>query len=151
MNDALPHELCNCHALRRAARHVTQLYDRHLASHGLTVSQYALVARLARCGPRSIHGLAHELVMDRTTLARNLKPLERDGLVTLEIDANDRRSKSVAVTDQGRSLVALAQPAWEAAQRHFEAAFGSERAAELRELLHAVAEAELSSAEEVSA
>jgi DNA-binding MarR family transcriptional regulator len=143
MNESLPHEPCNCYALRRASRHVTQLYDQYLAPYGLTVSQYALVARLTRTGPRSIHQLAQELVMDRTTLARNLKPLERDGLVTLELDANDRRSKSVAVTEQGRSLLRRARPAWEAAQRQFEEAFGSARAAQLRDLLHAAAEAEL--------
>jgi len=143
MNEGLPLELCNCHALRRASRHLTQLYDRHLAPHGLTVSQYALVARLVRCGPRSIHVLAHELLMDRTTLARNLKPLERDGLISLEIDANDRRSKTVDVTELGRSIIRRAQPAWEAAQRHFEVAFGSARATQLRTLLQAVAECEL--------
>lgn len=138
-----PLDQCHCYALRRASRHVSQLYDQYLASHGLTISQYALVARLSRGGPRSIHDFARELGMDRTTLTRNLKPLERDGLLTLTVDVQDRRSRQVTVTERGRDRIQQATPAWEEAQRHFEQAFGSSQAATLRTLLHTVAATDL--------
>jgi hypothetical protein len=74
---------CNCLAVRQAARYVTQLYDRHLAASGLRTSQYGTLAKLKRRGPMAINELAAELVIDRTTLGRNIRPLERDGLITI--------------------------------------------------------------------
>ncbi|MGA9947175.1 MAG: MarR family winged helix-turn-helix transcriptional regulator, partial [Xanthobacteraceae bacterium] len=69
---------CNCLALRQAARHVTQIYDQVLAPSGLRATQYSILARLQRKGPMTNNALAAELVMDRTTLGRNILPLERD-------------------------------------------------------------------------
>jgi DNA-binding MarR family transcriptional regulator len=135
-----PPERCNCLALRKAARHVSQLYDRHLAPHGLRGTQFSIVAKLANGGPRSINELASELAMDRTTLGRNLLPLERDGIVSLTVDPQDRRGRRLAVTAQGRALLAQARPGWLAAQRQFEASFGAPRATAMRQLLHAVVE-----------
>src|SRR5262249_58617458 len=66
--------LCNCLALRQAARHATQLYDRHLAAEGLKTSQYSILAKLLRLGPQSIGALAHLMVIDRTTPTRALEP-----------------------------------------------------------------------------
>jgi DNA-binding MarR family transcriptional regulator len=143
MSDLPRMEACNCLALRQATRHVSQLYDRHLAPYGLTVSQFSIVARLSRRGPRSINELAHELVMDRTTLGRNLKPLERDGLVSVDVDPQDRRSRRLGVTAHGREVVDRARPAWEAAQREFETAFGGKQATALRSLLQEVVETDL--------
>jgi DNA-binding MarR family transcriptional regulator len=104
-------ERCNALALRQAMRHVSQFYDQHLAASGLKGTQYSIVARLSRGGPRSINDLARDLVMDRTTLGRNLRPLERIGLVSLEVDAADRRSRRPAVTEQGRAPYERARPA----------------------------------------
>src|SRR6266704_2253431 len=75
---------CNCLALRQAARHVTQFYDQFLAPTGLRTTQFSILARLRRMGPMTINALAADLVMDRTTLGRNILPLERDGLVAVE-------------------------------------------------------------------
>ena len=80
-SNELKPEVCNCLALRQAARVVTQLYDQHLAANGLRTTQYSILARLNRLGPMTINALAAELVMDRTTLGRNILPLMRDGLV----------------------------------------------------------------------
>ena len=65
---------CNCLALRQAARHVTQFYDQCLAPAGLRSTQYSILSRLARSGPMTINLLAADLVMDRTTLGRNIRP-----------------------------------------------------------------------------
>src|SRR5271157_2996991 len=76
--------LCNCQAIRQAARQVTQLYDRHLAPVGLRTTQFSLLARLERAGPLAINELAARMVMDRTTMGRALRPLQREGLVAID-------------------------------------------------------------------
>ena len=65
---------CNCLAVRQAARYITQFYDRYLVAAGLRTTQYGILVRLKRQGPMSIHALAAELVVDRTTLGRNIRP-----------------------------------------------------------------------------
>jgi DNA-binding MarR family transcriptional regulator len=92
---------CNCLALRQAARHVSQFYDQFLTASGLRTTQYSILARLQRKGPMSINALAAELVMDRTTLGRNILPLERDGLIAIRPGRIDRRSKDVQLTKAG--------------------------------------------------
>ena len=89
---------CNCLAVRQAARHITQLYDQFLAPSGLRTTQFSILAKLPRAGPMTINALAAEMVMDRTTLGRNILPLERDGLVTVAQGRHDRRSKELRVT-----------------------------------------------------
>src|SRR6516162_4558172 len=80
-------EDCNCFVVRSAARHVTQLYDQFLTPVGLHVTQFSILAKLKRLGPMTINALAKEMVMDRTTLGRNVQPLERDGLIKIEASA----------------------------------------------------------------
>ena len=130
---------CNCLALRQAARHVSQFYDQFLASSGLRTTQYSILARLQRKGAMTINALAAELVTDRTTLGRNLLPLQRDGLVAIEPGQSDRRSKEVRLTGEGSARFRSARKNWEEAQAQFETAFGAKRAKELRGLLHKVA------------
>jgi DNA-binding MarR family transcriptional regulator len=67
----------NCLAVRQAARYITQFYDRCLAAAALRTTQYGILARIKRQGPMSINTLAAELVVDRTTLGRNIRPVER--------------------------------------------------------------------------
>jgi DNA-binding MarR family transcriptional regulator len=129
---------CNCLALRQAARHVTQLYDQHLASTGIRTTQFSVLSRLRREGPMSINALAADLVMDRTTLGRNIQPLERDGLVAVAPGSKDRRRKELQLTDEGIRKLDAAAAGWAKAQSEFEQAFGSGRASELRDLLRAV-------------
>src|SRR6516164_8184236 len=132
-------EDCNCFAVRSAARHVTQLYDQLLAPVGLRVTQFSILAKLERKGPLTINVLADNMVMDRTTLGRNIRPLERDGLIRIEAAASDRRAKELHLTKAGENRLRAGLEAWEAAQARFEASFGGKRAAEMRTLLKAVA------------
>jgi DNA-binding MarR family transcriptional regulator len=132
-------EICNCAALRQAARHVTKLYDEALAPSGLGLNQYSILARLGRVGPSAIQDLARLLVMDRSTLGHLLRPLEARGLVTLEVSASDRRSRTIALTPAGAALVAETRPLWLEAQRRFESRFGAEAAGALRTVLKSVA------------
>jgi DNA-binding MarR family transcriptional regulator len=130
--------LCNSGALRRASRRVSQLYEETMAPIGLRVTQYSILRQIERAGPSALSELAQHLVMDRSTLGHNLRPLERDGLVELVVDPNDRRSRLIALTSAGRKKIAAALPLWNQAQQQFEAAFGQKRAEALRELLHEI-------------
>ena len=130
---------CNCLALRQAARHVSQFYDQFLAANGLRTTQYSILARLQRKGPMPINALAADLVMDRTTLGRNILPLQRDGLIVVRPGRIDRRSKDLQLTKAGAARLGAASAGWRQAQARFEAAFGRKRAKKLRALLHDVA------------
>ena len=142
----LNRELCNCLALRQAARHVTQFYDQFLAAAGLRTTQFSILARLQRLGPMTISALAADLVMDRTTLGRNLQPLERQRLVAVVKRRADRRSREIRLTDTGAERLRTAIEGWVKAQAGFEAVFGEQRSSELRALLHAVSASELEGA-----
>jgi DNA-binding MarR family transcriptional regulator len=134
---------CNCLAVRQAARYITQFYDRYLAAAGLRTTQYGILARLKRQGPMSINALAAELVVDRTTLGRNIRPLERDNLIAIEPDPSDRRSKILRLTKAGDARFRRAQKRWAEAQRRFEHVYGGRQASQLRENLRAVVASEL--------
>jgi len=136
--DGVPSSACYCQALRQAARRATAFYDAALAPVGLRVSQFGVLGRLHRYGPRSIQALAAELVMDRTTLGRNIRPLERDGLLCAIADPADRRSRLLSVTPRGAELVAAARPAWMTAQAEFEARYGAGPATRLQTALQDV-------------
>jgi DNA-binding MarR family transcriptional regulator len=134
---------CNCLAVRQAARYITQFYDRCLAAAGLRATQYGVLSRLNRQGPVSINMLAAELVVDRTTLARNIRPLERDGLIAIEPDPFDGRSKILRLTKAGEARFRRAEKHWVEAQKRFERAYGGRRASQLRESLRAVIASDL--------
>jgi DNA-binding MarR family transcriptional regulator len=140
---AAPSSECNCLALRQAARHITQFYDQCLAPSGLRTTQYSILVRLNRHGPMTINALASELVMDRTTLGRNILPLGRDGLITIVKGGSDRRRKELQLTPAGAERMSAARELWDAAQARFEAAYGAGRAADLRGLLGAVVTSDL--------
>ncbi len=127
---------------------MTQLYDRHLAASGLRTSQYGILAKLKRRGPMAINELAAELVIDRTTLGRNIRPLERDGLIIITSGRTDRRVKELRLTAAGDERFNQTREAWIAAQRSFETGFGPERSAELRGLLRALIDSGLISQSE---
>ncbi len=138
MSPRAPTEDCNCLAIRQAARQVTQLYDLALASTGLRATQFSILARLRRMGPRSMGDLAADLVMDRTTLGRNLLPLQRDKLISLVPSKEDRRSKEVHLTAEGQRRLEAADEGWSVAQRTFEEGFGRKRSGNLRDQLRAL-------------
>jgi len=136
-------EECNCFAVRSAARHVTQFYDQFLAPSGLRATQFAILARVKRLGPLTINVLASDMVMDRTTLGRNILPLERDGLIAVVPGKSDRRSKELRLTEAGAASQRSASKSWAQAQARFETAFGVKRAKALRTLLDGVTASEL--------
>jgi DNA-binding MarR family transcriptional regulator len=127
---------CNCAALRKASRRLSQLYDAALAPSGLKSTQFAIFYEILRASePPTISDLATALVMDQSTVGQNLRPLERDGLISLEHDATDRRRRHVKLTRKGRLRFAAAQPLWIGAQARFENSFGKHEAATLRATL----------------
>jgi len=136
-------EICNCLALRQAARHVTQFYDQFLRPTGLRASQFSILVQLRRDGPMTINALAAALLLDRTTLGRNLLPLQRAGLIAVRRGKTDRRSREVSLTSDGVERKRAGIKRWAAAQREFEARFGGKRSAELRGLMHAVTASDL--------
>jgi DNA-binding MarR family transcriptional regulator len=129
---------CNCFMVRSAARHVTQLYDQFLAPIRLHVTQFSILAKLKRLGPTTINALAKEMNMDRTTLGRNVLPLERDGLIKIEASATDGRAKVLHLTKEGDKRLQAGREAWGEAQARFENRFGAKRAADFRAMLRAV-------------
>jgi DNA-binding MarR family transcriptional regulator len=137
-DSSLKPEDCNCFVVRSAARHVTQLYDQFLAPVGLHVTQFSILAKLKRLGPMTINALAKEMIMDRTTLGRNVLPLERDGLIRIEASASDGRAKELHLTKAGEKRLLAGREAWERAQARFTDRFGANRAAEFRAMLRAV-------------
>ena len=136
-------EICNCQAVRAAARHITQAYDAFLAPVGLRTTQFSILGKLKRRGPLTINALAEEMVMDRTTLGRNILPLEREGLIAIRRGTADRRSKELELTEAGVARLRLATEAWEVAQARFERVFGEARSARLRATLREVAATDL--------
>ncbi|MGB6862405.1 MAG: MarR family winged helix-turn-helix transcriptional regulator [Pseudolabrys sp.] len=126
--DATP---CNCLALRQAARHISQLYDQHLAEVGLRTTQYSILSKLGRLGAMPISKLAVTMVMERTALSRAIGPLERDGLVKVGAGP-DGRTRSVKLTPTGQARLKAAAAHWRRAQKDFEIAVGAGNAADLR-------------------
>ena len=109
-------ETCACHRIRMASRAVTRRYDEALRPSGLRATQVALLAAIAAEGALSIAALARAVGMDRSTLTRNLAPLEAEGLLALGGEGF-RRSRTLAVTAKGRARLKRALPLWDAAQR----------------------------------
>ena len=138
---------CNCLAIRQAARHITQFYDQVLGPSGLRATQYAILSRLRRGGPMPINALANVLVMDRTTLGRNILPLERDGLIEVAPSLADRRRHELRLTEAGLARHRAAAECWNEAQKRFGEVFGDERAAALRGLLREVVASDFAAAE----
>ena len=105
-------DACLCLHLQRAARAVARRFDAAFRPLGLTSGQFSLLMSLNRPEQPTMGSVAALLAMDRTTLTANLKPLERRGLVRVTVDDADRRSRRLALTPAGRSLLTAAVPIW---------------------------------------
>jgi len=137
-----PRDACNCGSLRKASRRMSQLYDLALAPSGLKCTQFAILAELDRAGPRahlSVRELAAAMVMDRSTLGHNLRPLQRDRLLELRPAPDDRRKRCIELTKDGRITLRRARALWADAESRFEKLFGKRPAARLRTILHGIA------------
>lgn len=117
---------CACANLRKAARVVTQVYDAALRPTGLKATQFTVLATLSNRGDLPLTRLAEALVMDRTTLTRNLKPLVRKGFVRIDQD-EDQRVRRIGLTDAGRNRFGEALPNWRKAQSRIVEELGRER------------------------
>ena len=106
---------CLCFAARRAARAITQLYDRHLRPSGLRSTQFTLLAYLLSHGPTPLLESAEFLGVERTTLTRNLRPLHASKLLAIDT-GKDRRIKMISITAEGRRAAMSALPLWRMAQ-----------------------------------
>src|SRR5262245_37491326 len=133
-------ENCVCHRTRMAARAVTRLYDDTLRSVGLRATQLAVLVAVGGGDVVSITALAKFMGMDRSTLTRNLTPLERDGLIRVG-NEGWRRSRTVEITKKGRSRLREALPFWEKAQDTLRQKLGSRKwpviMADLNDLIRA--------------
>jgi DNA-binding MarR family transcriptional regulator len=105
-------DTCLCLHLQRAARSLARRFDDALRPLGLTSGQYSMMMALNRPEPPGIGSVASLLSMDRTTLTAALKPLQRRDLVTVMVDAADRRGRRLRLTSAGRALLARAVPVW---------------------------------------
>jgi DNA-binding MarR family transcriptional regulator len=145
MNKPVARDECNCFALRQAARYVTQIYERHLRDVGLKAAQFTILAKLSRSPGLTMMELADAMVMERTTLVRALKPLQRDGLVASELSPQDGRSHVLSLSTSGEAIYAQARIAWHEAQAEFELKVGAQKAKALRtELFSMTAEENVS-------
>jgi DNA-binding MarR family transcriptional regulator len=123
--------MCVCSNLRRASRAVTNYYDSLLAQvSDLRVSQVIVLVVLYLAGPQTIHELAEMMALDRTTIGRNLRPLEKQGLLTLT-SGSDQRTRVVTLTAQGQDTLLRVAPQWQRAQDHMVTGIGQEQVAAL--------------------
>ena len=116
---------CACGNFRKATRAVTQFFDESLEPTGLRSTQFVILVAVGAMQPTSIARLAREMVMDPSTLARNLRPLEAQGLVE-KVSREGRRSVNLSLTAEGRSMLKRGFPLWQEAQNRFVGHFGGE-------------------------
>jgi DNA-binding MarR family transcriptional regulator len=103
---------CLCLHAQRAARALSRRFDEAFRPLGITSGQFSLLNAVNRPEPPTLGAVASVLAMDRSTVTANLKPLERMGVVTVTVDAKDRRGRRTALTEAGQVLLARATPIW---------------------------------------
>jgi DNA-binding MarR family transcriptional regulator len=128
---------CHCITLRRASRRLTALYDEALAPAGINLAQFSLMRTIERHAPISLTELAGRLELDRSTVGRNVKVIERMGLVRGGPGA-DQREQALHLTDQGKAALTGAMPLWQAAQAEVEARLGRDGIERLAAVLEAI-------------
>jgi DNA-binding MarR family transcriptional regulator len=133
-----PRVPCTCGSLRKASRRISQFYDTALAPVGIKSTQFSILTEVERgsaVGEVFMHELAAAMVMDRSTLGHNLRPLERDRLLVLRQTPRDRRKRHVELTPKGKSVLLRARRMWRMAEGRFESIYGKKPAADLRAVL----------------
>jgi len=120
-------QTCTVFNLRKASRAVTQLYEEIMRPSGILPTQFTLLAATRAMGPITISRMAKELVLDRTTLTRNLKPLEREGFLCVLSVKDDQRTREVSLTGKGLIKLEEVLPYWRDAQKKTRQALGSDR------------------------
>jgi DNA-binding MarR family transcriptional regulator len=130
---------CVSFNIRKAARAVTQLYDERMRPFGLRSTQLPILGKTLILEPVTVTRLAEVTVTDRTTLTRNLRLLEKQGLIQVDT-GRDRREREVRLTDRGREVLAQVYPIWREVQAEVAKRFGSARLARLLSELSALVE-----------
>nr|WP_243369473.1 MarR family transcriptional regulator [Microvirga solisilvae] len=125
---------CHCTRLRMVTRKISALYDAALASEGINVAQFAMLRNIARSQPISLTDLARRLELDRSTMGRNVRVIEKMGLVEMG-KGEDQREAVVKLTTAGEVLLARALPLWEACQDDMAKRLGQDRLDTIGELL----------------
>jgi DNA-binding MarR family transcriptional regulator len=145
MRDGLPlkvtqevRDRCLCLHLQRAARAIARRFDDALRPHGLTNGQFSLLMALNRPHLPCIGEIASLLAMDRTTLTANLKPLERRGLIEIIVDSEDRRSRRLKLSDDGRNVLVSALQVWRDTHDEIDKLLGETRTDRIRADLSAL-------------
>lgn len=113
---------CYCTMSRRIARALTDTYDRALAPSGLKVTQFSLLRMVVRLGTPTVGALAEATGLDRSTLGRNLRVLQKDGWATLGV-GTDERTRVISLTKAGRMALQRAVPLWDAVQAQIRATY----------------------------
>ncbi|WP_029247509.1 MarR family winged helix-turn-helix transcriptional regulator [Schlesneria paludicola] len=131
---------CLCHALRKASRAVSRVYDDEMRSVGLRTTQFSLLVYLSRIGEVRQGDLGELMLLEDTTVTRNIRPLLNSGWVTIRA-GTDRREKLVAITAAGRSKLLEAQPAWTRAQSRMKSVLPEDQWQNLVNVLPDVAQA----------
>ncbi len=128
---------CYCTSVRRATRKLTELYDAALEPVGINVAQFGLLRRLDRsCAtPLSIQELAERSELERSTVARNVRVLEKHGFVELGGSTEDRRVSTILLSDKGLDALEQGDPLWQNAQHQVEEMLGQQTASKLRSVL----------------
>ncbi|WP_062365166.1 MarR family winged helix-turn-helix transcriptional regulator [Variovorax paradoxus] len=125
-------EDCSCFAIKKAARQAARLYDAHLQSTGLRISQFLILALLEEVKSAPINTLAERLDTERTAMGKMASVLERDGLVQIGPAPTDGRTRLVELTQAGQRLLRQAFPLWLQAQRRMEVLNGTQRVVALK-------------------
>lgn len=131
-------ENCLCFNLRRVTRAVTQHYDREMRRHGIRPTQGSILAMLMSRDSWTMAELSEGLGMDRTTLVRNLRPLQRDGFVETLGGGHGQRVE-LHITTKGGKLIEKLKPAWVSAQAAAVKTIGAKRWSEILTDLEKVA------------
>ncbi|WP_105385905.1 MarR family winged helix-turn-helix transcriptional regulator [Neorhizobium alkalisoli] len=130
----MPNDTCHCIVLRQASRKVSSYYDEALAPLGVNIGQFSLLRNINRLEPVSLTELAGKVDLDRSTVGRNTKVLERMGLVAIG-HGEDQREAMLALTEKGRELLKEGAPLWDGVQEDIEGRLGPEKTKQLLQLL----------------
>lgn len=130
-------DTCHCILLRKASRKVSSYYDEALAPLGVNIGQFSLLRNINRMAPVSLTDLASRVELDRSTVGRNTKVLQRMGMVAIG-HGEDQREAVLTVTEVGRAILAQGAPLWDGVQEDIEARLGPDKTRQLQELLAAL-------------
>ncbi|MEH7386094.1 MarR family winged helix-turn-helix transcriptional regulator [Bacillus sp. JJ1521] len=128
-------QFCACANLRKAARTVTQSFEKQMQSTGLKVTQYYMLVNIARHKQISISRLGEIMLLDQTTITRNVNILKKSGYVDIIKDKNDLRTKSISITDLGIVKLEETTPIWLQIQEKAENGIGKEKYKDLLGML----------------